>query len=391
MTALWKLTPLLLLVALLGCAGRPAPVDLAAAPASALPQKAASKVDEAIVRGVRFLVASQNADGSWGTGTETRGLEIYSMVPGSHDAFRVATTALAVMALREARPVTDEGQAAHAKGVKYLIHHGEARRDDGAILYNTWAHTYALQCVSVEMRENDDPRLRTAAAWHLDRLARYQTHVGGWNYYDFQAHAQTPSMGPTSFGTAAGLVALWEARRSGVEVPEKMVRLAVKRLEEARTPEGGYLYGTDYKYRPRQPANRARGSVGRTQSCNDALWLWKSERVGEAESRAGLELFFKEHRWIDMGRKRPWPHEAWYQTSGYYYYFGHYHTARVIERLGEAAVKEYGGRLVDIYLARQEADGSWWDYAMWDYHKPYGTAFAVMGLVRVRGGESAVQ
>ena len=33
-------------------------------------------------------------------------------------------------------------------------------------------------------------------------------------------------------------------------------------------------------------------------------------------------------------------------------------------------------------LVIQEADGSWWDYAMWDYHKPYGTAFAVMTLLR---------
>ena len=31
----------------------------------------------------------------------------------------------------------------------------------------------------------------------------------------------------------------------------------------------------------------------------------------------------------------------------------------------------------------QEADGSWWDYAMWDYHKPYGTAYAVMALQRL--------
>lgn len=346
---------------------------------------AGSRVDASIQTGLAFLRSSQQPEGYWGTGLETRGTEVYSMVPGSHDAYRVATTALCVMALREAG-TTAEDRAARERGLAWLMHRGEARRDDGSILYNTWAHTYALQCLSIEMRENPDPRLKTAAAWHMDRLFRYQTHLGGWNYYDFKAQTQTPSLGPTSFGTAAGLVALYEAKRSGVDIPEKMVRLSVKRLGEMRTPEGAFLYGSDYRYIPRLAANRARGSVGRTQSCNDALWLWGAQNTGEEQVRAGLEMFFAEHPWIDMGRKRPYPHESWYQTSGYYYYFGHYHAARLIERLPEPDRRRFAPLLVETILPHQEPDGSWWDYAMWDYHKPYGTAFALMSLAKVRSG-----
>src|SRR5256885_1318287 len=51
---------------------------------------------EAVNRGVAFLQTSQQPDGCWGTGLETRGTEIYSMVPGSRDAYRVGTTALRV-------------------------------------------------------------------------------------------------------------------------------------------------------------------------------------------------------------------------------------------------------------------------------------------------------
>src|SRR4051794_27509631 len=58
-------------------------------------------LSQAISEGVAFLISSQNPDGSWGTGTVTRGTEVYSMVPGSHDAYRVATTSLCVIALRE--------------------------------------------------------------------------------------------------------------------------------------------------------------------------------------------------------------------------------------------------------------------------------------------------
>ena len=106
-------------------------------PAAAQPS---STNADRIGRGVEFLVKHQQPDGSWGTGLETRGTEIYSMVPGSHDAYRVGTTALCVMALREAGE-----HVAHAKGVEYLIHHGEARRDNGDLLYNIWAHIYALE------------------------------------------------------------------------------------------------------------------------------------------------------------------------------------------------------------------------------------------------------
>ena len=35
-------------------------------------------------------------------------------------------------------------------------------------------------------------------------------------------------------------------------------------------------------------------------------------------------------------------------------------------------------------LRLQEKDGSWWDYPFYDYHQPYGTAFALMSLYRCR-------
>src|SRR5688500_2536009 len=159
---------------------------------------------QAVTDGVAFLVKSQNADGSWGTGTETRGTEVYSMVPGSHDAFRVATTALCVMALREAgidKPAKD----GHDRGLEYLIRYGEARRDHGALMYNIWAHIYVVQALSLELPERpaDAGRIKTSILWHLDRMHRYETYVGGWNYYDFDAATQRPSMEPTSFSTAA--------------------------------------------------------------------------------------------------------------------------------------------------------------------------------------------
>ena len=100
--------------------------------------------------------------------------------------------------------------------------------------------------------------------------------------------------------------------------------------------------------------------------------------------RSDLDQFFAEHPYIAMGRKREWPHESWYQTAPYYYYFGHYYAARLVERLGPSGAEAYGRQLAGTILPHQGPDGSWWDYAMWDYHKPYGTAYAVMTLLRCK-------
>jgi hypothetical protein len=333
----------------------------------------ASHHDTAIDRGVKFLEQSQQPDGYWGTGTETHGFEVYSMVPGSHDAYRVGTTALCIMALRQAGEMK-----VHDKAVEWLLAHGDARRDDGSLLYNIWAHIYATHALALEMRFNKDPRIAKAAQWHIDEMERYATYIGGWNYYDFDAHTQQDSMGATSFGTAAGLVALYEAQRSGLNVPQRMVDLAEHRLQEARLPNGTFLYGTDYKYMPQLPANMARGAVGRTQPSNFALLIWGSQKVSEEDAINGLNLFWQEHAALEMGRKRPWPHESWYQTSGYYFYFDHYYAAELIKRLHR---REDARKLADVIRSHQEPDGSWWDYIMWDYHKPYGTAFAIMTLL----------
>lgn len=353
----------LLLLALAGCA-----------PVETVHERS---VGGAIDDGVDYLVGAQSPDGSWGRGRETTGLDVMASVPGSHDAFRVGATALCVMALREAGETE-----ASAKGLEYLAAYDGVRRATRAEIYNVWAHLYALEALSQAYADDRNPAWRKGAEWHLKRLEMYETYVGGWNYYDFVLGTSTPSMEPVSFGTAAALAALHRAKASGISVPEGLVRRALARLKEMRNPDGSFLYGSDYRYIPRHLANRDKGSLGRTQSGHYALSLYGEGGVGEPQIREGLERLFREHRFIEIGRKRPMPHEAWYFTAGYYYYFGHYYAARLIEGLADKA--DYRERLRSFILPHQEPDGSWWDFHLYDYGKPYGTAYAIMTLLRCR-------
>ena len=102
----------------------------------------------------------------------------------------------------------------------------------------------------------------------------------------------------------------------------------------------------------------------------------------EKQIRGGLDLFEADHAFLEMGRKHPPPHISWYQTSGYYCCSDHCCASRLLTAMPEADREKYTRRIAAGVAPHQQRDGSWWDFAMWDYHKPYGTAFAVMTLLR---------
>ena len=126
-------------------------------------------------------------------------------------------------------------------------------------------------------------------------------------------------------------------------------------------------------------ANLPRGSLGRSQSGDNALFTWERTITPDV-LRDQLDYFFKDHAFIEMGRGRQFPHEAWYATAPYYYYFGHYYASRNVLSLAKELQPEYGHRLAEFTAAGQYDDGSFWDYPLYGYHKPYGTGYGVIIL-----------
>jgi hypothetical protein len=84
------------------------------------------------------------------------------------------------------------------------------------------------------------------------------------------------------------------------------------------------------------------------------------------------------------GVRRPIPHESWFHISGYFYLYGHAYAAYVLEKLDKAQQEKYWPLLVDAVEYCREPDGSFWDYPLYSYHKPYGTAFALIALARAQ-------
>lgn len=351
------------------------------------------QIEKAIRRGVDFLLQDQNENGSWGSATQTKRLNIYAPVPGAHHAFRAAVTGLVISALIESKDDRPRVQDAIDRGQAWMFEHlPHVRRATGKAIYNVWAHAYATQAL-VDLYDRlgeEDPRrerIKKLIAQQIDLLDRYASVDGGWGYYDKRVHAKQPTTSAISFTTATALIALKEAESLGLSASKKTVDKAVQSLVRQQRSDFSYLYGEYLKSRPMRFINRPAGSLGRSQACNLALRLFGDERVTDEVIETWLNRLFARNGWLGMGRKKPIPHESFAQVAGYFYYYGHYYAARCIELLPTDRRPYFQDHLAHVLIPLQERDGSWWDYPLYNYHQQYGTAMAVSSLVRCRRAE----
>jgi hypothetical protein len=351
---------------------------------------ASAELEGAIRRGVAFLVKSQNADGSWGSAERTKDLNIMADVPGSHRAFQAGTSALAIAALIEIGPDTPEAKQALERGEAWLMERlPQLRRGTEVELYNVWGHGYGvLALAKMHERLPDDAdrkkKIEALIRDQFDRLTRYESVDGGWGYYDFRVQAAHPSTDSTSFVNAAVLNAFYEAKKIGVDPPQKLVKRAVAATERQRLPGESYLYGEYLKYQPARSINQPPGSLGRSQACNLALRVWGDSTITDDVLITWLNRLIVRNGWLSMARKTPIPHESFAQVAGYFYYFGHYYAALCIDQLKPDARPFYQDHLARLLMPLQETDGSWWDYPLYNYHQAYGTSFALLSLARCR-------
>jgi len=347
------------------------------------------KLESAIRRGVEYLLEDQNKDGSWGTPSLKGGVPIFAGI-GSHHAFGVAVTALDVMGLIEVGGDSPAVQKAIERGEEFLLKElSRVKRDDSMLIYNVWAHAYGVQAlVKMHGRVPEDKdrkkRIEAEIRTQFEKLTKYESAEGGWGYYDFDAGTQRPASNSTSFVNAAVLVAFHDAKSIGLPPPERVLARGIKMTKAQQLPDFSYLYGTYLWSKPRMGINVPAGSLGRSQACNLALRVWGDETVTDKVMKEWLDRLITKNGWLSVGRKKPIPHESFFQVAGYFYYFGHYYAALTIPMLPAADRPFYQDHLAAIILDLQESDGSWFDYPFYNYHKQYGTGFVLLTLAHCR-------
>ena len=341
-----------------------------------------------IRRGVDFLIAHQNSNGSWGSATRTKNLNIYAPLPGAHHAYRAGASGLAISGLIDAADPRPEAKVTLDKAAAWAAAElPKLRRADPTTTYNAWGHAYGLRAISRFYTRETDPTKKTE--WtrlgqeQVDLANRYADINGGWGYLDLfdGLTTQKPSGLPTAFTTASVLLAMDEARSvMRVNLDPSIVKKSIAGINAQRTPDFSYTYSFAHRMRPRLPINRPAGSLGRSQACNAALRVYQEPAITDTVLITWADRFLAREGFLSNGRKRPVPHEAAFQIAGYFYYYGIYYFTESVKLLPKDAQAPYAKRLASILLERQEKDGSWWDYPLYDYHQAYGTGYSLMAL-----------
>jgi len=188
-----------------------------------------------------------------------------------------------------------------------------------------------------------------------------------------------------SFTTATCMLAMHDASVTmNIKLPPVIIKRAVKSLQIQRNPDFTYAYSLGHRWHPRSLINRPAGSLGRSQACNAALRKFGDKAVTDEVLRTWLERLFDRQGWLDHGRKRPIPHEAPAAVAGYFYYYGHYYASECIHILPEKERGPWKKKLAALMISKQEKNGSWWDFPLYDYHYAYGTGYTLAILSRCR-------
>jgi len=353
-----------------------------------LPPATPEAVSHSIARGVDFLVADQNKNGSWGGATRTKDINIYAPLPGAHHAYRAGTTGLALSGLIDSRDVRPETVAAIGKCAAWSVENlPKLRRADQTTTYNIWGHAYGLRSLVRLQEMEKDPEKKAhykqLAQQQVDLANRYEDINGGFGYLDVfdDFTSQKPTGITTSFGSATVLLAMYEGRQKlGLKLDEKIVGTSLDSIKRQQFPDKSYAYSHDHIMFPREPINRPAGSLARSQACNAALRVFGREGITDEVIIEWADRFLAREGFLSIARKRPMPHDIHFQISGYFYYYGIYYFTESVRLLPPEKQKPYAGRLAALILSKQEKDGSWWDYPLYDYHQPYGTGYCLMAL-----------
>lgn len=359
----------------------------AAPPTAPKSAELAVDVDEARTRlgkAVGWLLAEQRPDGAWGSGA-IDSVQFTSFSVETYYVFQYAANSLAFMALCSV-DASEERDRAATKALTWLLDSRLPKRGNDWDVDCTWAALYGFQAM---VTASSDPRFQTEALWERVNqrgadlyalLEHNQEPLGGWGYYEGPVVSNRPTWS-TSFATSCVIPALVRARGMGWKIDPAVIERAVRYVERCRTPAGAYMY--DLRPIPRfggESIDDVKGSLGRIQVSNWALRRAGVASVTDERLREGLEAFFEHHKFLDVARMRPIPHEAYYANAAYFYMFAHCYAAQAINELPEPERAAWHRRLRAHLAKIQWTDGSSLDFPNMSCMQTAGTAFSILAF-----------
>jgi len=289
------------------------------------------KCEEAVVKGLDWLKASQNGDGSWGGGNQ------------------VAMTGLAVLAFLGhcETPLSPDYGDTVLKGITWLVNTGMNNKKGGLLYtggepnpmpYEHSIGTYALGESSTFCKQLNIniPNLFevTQKAGQLI-IDKQHTETGGWDY----GYKENSDRGGDLSVTAWQVQALKACKHTGLDFRnmDRCVRKALDYVGDCQDSSGGF------KYTPGGGAHSPNGYHTLTGAGMLSFQMWDKPAAGPVRTGA---------RYIDKESKFK------YNTADADLY-GHYYEAQAMIARGGAQWDKYNNMFRDELLNNQNADGSW--------------------------------
>ena len=314
------------------------------------------EAQQAIDRGLKYLESSQQADGSWGG--------------GSNYAGNVAVTSLAALALMAGG--NQPGRGTHGKCVEraleYLLNRELKSNEPGLLnslggpqngtMYNHGFGTLFLaEAYGMVTKKDLQKRVREALERAVALIKKAQNQKeGGWRY-DTRGDSSDVSV------TICQIMALRSARNAGVKVEKSIVDKCVKYVKKRQNEDGGfgYMTGSNASLFPRSAA----GVV--------ALYCAGIYEGRDIENGLNYLMQFKPTGRVNNFRNRG--------MNEVHYFYGHYYAAQAMWTAGGKYWQEWFPAIREDLLVRLHSntrnDGSWLDHTVC---ADYATAMACIIL-----------
>ncbi len=305
------------------------------------PAGVTEEIDQAVQRGLLYLVRTQNGDGSWRSA-------------GNYGNYPTAMTALAGTALLSAGCTPTRGR--HWRPVRKCTNHLlRAAQPDGVITApseegrSMYGHGFSTMFLAEVYGMEEDERRQREVHGVLTKavqlISRSQSRAGGWLY--------TPeSSGDEGSVTVTQIQALRACRNAGITVPPATIKRAVAYIRKCANADGSIRYSA------------ASGGGGRPPIAAAAVAVLYN--AGFYDDPLAAKALRYARRTVSVNGS----------GNGHHYY-SHLYLAQAMYQNGGTDWDDYYGKMSKWLLKQQRRDGAWMGDGV---GTTYGTAIALIIL-----------
>ena len=323
---------------------------------------------QAVDRGLKWLAANQNEDGSWTAKIGYKLNNDYNFT--SERNGHVGVTALACMAFLAGGNLPGRGPYGEniERGLNFIL--GSVQEDGYITRYRTRMYSHAFATLFLAeiygMTHREDVRIKLQKA--VDFIVKSQNDEGGWRYVPLARESDMSIV-------VCQVLALRAARNIGIRVPKTTIDQAARYVVDSAVTTSNVGRLTHPAYRNEigtfhyQRDSHSRSSFPLTAAGVTALHgvgIYSDELI-----EAGIDYLNGEISSFN----NHWGHS---RSGHYFFWYGHYYGVQAMYTQGGHHWQNYFTRLRDLLLRMQEPDGSWPNRS--GPGQCFGTAMAVLVL-----------